>query len=111
MRGLVMLMAVWPGMALAEDWVRLTGPQITEALTARVLSYADGTTQEFKAGGQTMAGSGEGRWRVEGDRYCSVWPPSESWACYDVDRAARGLDVRFTDDAGSVTVGRYTDLQ
>jgi hypothetical protein len=25
-----------------------------------------------------------GRWSVEGDRYCSVWPPNESKACYAV---------------------------
>jgi hypothetical protein len=67
--------------------------------------------QEFKAGGVTLAGTGAGKWRIDGDRYCSAWPPSETWACYEVDREARGRDLRFTDGAGHVTVGRYIDLQ
>jgi hypothetical protein len=48
---------------------------------------------------------------VQGDLYCSVWPPSDRWDCHDVARSARGLDIRFTGDDGSVTVGRYVDLQ
>jgi hypothetical protein len=95
----------------AEDWVALTGPEITQALTSRVLGYPDGTLQDFKAGGQTIAGSAEGRWRVQGDQYCSVWPPSERWDCYGVARSVRGLDIGFTGGDGSVTVGRYVDLQ
>jgi hypothetical protein len=46
---------------------------------------------------------------VRGDRYCSVWPPSDRWTCYRVDRDR--LDIRFTDDAGNTLVGRYVDLQ
>ena len=97
--------------AAAEDWIALTGPEIVQALTARVLGYPDRTLQDFKAGGQTIAGTGEGRWRVQGDLYCSVWPPSERWDCYDVARSVRGLDICFTGGDGSVTVGRYVDLQ
>jgi hypothetical protein len=26
----------------------------------------------------------QGFWRLEGDKYCSQWPPSEHWSCYDV---------------------------
>ena len=111
MRWIAVALAVWPVGASAEDWARLAGPDIRAALTARVLGFADGTTQEFRADGTTLAGSGEGRWRVDGDRYCSAWPPAEAWACYDVEREAGGLDLRFTSDDGSVSVGRYTDLQ
>lgn len=99
------------GLAVAEEWVRLNGPGIEAALTARVLAYPDGTMQDFHAGGRTLAGRAEGRWRVDGDLYCSTWPPSESWACYEVEREARGLDIRFTGEDGAVTVGRYNDLQ
>ena len=97
--------------AVADEWVRLDGPGIEAALTARVLAYPDGTMQDFHASGRTIAGMGEGRWRVDGDLYCSAWPPSESWACYKVEREARGLDLRFTAGDGAVTVGRYNDLQ
>ena len=97
--------------AAAEDWVALSGPEITQALTARVLGYPDGTLQDFRAGGQTIAGTSEGHWRVRGDLYCAVWPPSERWSCHEVARSARGLDIRFTENDGSVTVGRYVDLR
>lgn len=97
--------------ATAEDWIALTGPEITRALTSRVLGYPDGTLQDFHAGGRTIVGSDEGRWTVTGDRYCSVWPPAEDWACYDVARRVRGLDIRFSGDDGSVRQGRYVDLQ
>ena len=97
--------------AAAEDWVALSGPEITQALTSRVLGYPDGTLQDFKAGGQTIAGQAEGRWQVQGALYCPVWPPSERRSCFDVARSARGLDIRFTGNDGSVTVGRYVDLQ
>lgn len=99
------------GRAAAEEWSRLDGPGIETALTARVLGFSDGTMQEFHAGGRTIAGLNEGQWKVDGDLYCSVWPPSETWICYDVAREARGLDIRFTGEDGAATVGRYIDLQ
>lgn len=98
--------------ACAEDWHALDGAAITAALQARVLRYEDGTTQNFFQDGRTLyeAGSGEswGKWWVEGDRYCSSWPPSDHPACYGVE--AQGLDIRFTGAGGDVTVGRYVDL-
>ncbi len=101
--------------AVAEDWRPLTGPGITAALSARVLGYDGGATQNFFADGRTLyevAGAPSwGRWRVEGDRYCSQWPPREAWVCYGVEAEAAGLDLRFVGDSGEVTTGRYQDLQ
>ncbi len=100
--------------AAGEGWTRLTGADVAAALTARTLTYDDGATQDFRADGGTTYTSGSpslGHWRVEGDRYCSQWPPSESWACYDLDRSADGLDLRFVAGDGSSSAGRYTDLQ
>ena len=101
--------------ALAEDWQPLTGDQVKSALSARVLGYEGGQTQDFHADGGTLyEGDGRsqsGQWRVEGDRFCSVWPPSDRWSCYGVEREAAGLDLRFVAKGGSVTVGRYVDLQ
>ena len=98
--------------ALAEDWRVLDGPAITAALSARVLQYENGSTQNFFEGGRTLyqAGAGEswGKWWVEGDRYCSTWPPSDVAACYGVE--AQGLEVRFTSGGGDISVGRYQDL-
>jgi hypothetical protein len=98
--------------AWAEDWRGLDTAGITKALTARVLGYEDGSTQNFFEDGRTLyrAGGGEawGKWWVEGDQYCSTWPPSDVAACYAVE--AQGLEVRFTSGSGEVSVGRYQDL-
>jgi hypothetical protein len=109
-----LVLAALASTAIADDWNPLAGDEIRHALTARVLAYPGGETQNFFADGRTLYESGHaqwGRWRVEGDRYCSVWPPSDRWDCYRVERAPRGLDLRFLGDDGSVAVGRYIDLQ
>jgi hypothetical protein len=109
MRWPVMLLLCWPAMAPAEDWQPLDGAGIATALASRVLVYEGGALQDFFADGRTLYGDQWGRWEVRGDRYCSVWPPSDRWACHDVAR--KGIDLRFTADDGSESVGRYTDLQ
>lgn len=103
------LVALWPCVAAAEGWERLDGGALRAALEGRTLVYADGTVQDFGADGQTLYGAeSRGRWRVEGDRYCSVWPPSDRWACYDVERD--GVRLRFLSEEGAETVGVYGDL-
>ncbi len=106
---LVTILGLGPAPVWAESWKRLAGGDITTALAARVLGYPDGTLQDFFADGRTLYGDSYGRWEVRGDLYCSQWPPSERWECYQVDQS--GLDLRFTDDAGATTIGRYVDLQ
>jgi hypothetical protein len=106
---LVAILGPGPAPVQADGWTRLDGEGISNALTSRVLGYPDGTLQDFFSDGRTLYSESFGRWEVRGDRYCSLWPPSERWACYVVDR--NGLDIRFTDDSGSETVGRYVDLQ
>ncbi len=89
----------------------ITGSQITEALTARVLGYAEGQTQTFFADGRTSYEGDRaewGRWQVQGDQYCSQWPPSDRWTCYGITRD--GGSVGFVSADGSVTYGRYIDL-
>ena len=101
--------------ASADEWNALTGDRIRTALSARVLGYPEGKTQNFLADGRTLSEGGGsshwGRWRVEGDRYCSVWPPSDRWSCYGIEAAAGGQDLRFVSQGGFVTTGRYIDLQ
>jgi hypothetical protein len=108
MRKLVLILTVWPAMAFGDDWKALTGSDIATALSARELVYTDGTRQNFAADGATFYGDTTGAWRVEGDQYCSIWPPSDRWACYGVE--VNGLDVRFVAADGSATQGRYDDL-
>lgn len=98
--------------AQAEDWRPLDDAGIKAALGARVLQYPDGATQNFLIDGRTLyevkTGTSWGKWWVEGGRYCSTWPSSETPSCYNV--AVRGLEIRFSGGAGDVTVGRYVDL-
>jgi hypothetical protein len=108
MRWMLAALAMVPMLAHAEDWRPLDGPGIALALAARTLAYPDGAVQDFLADGRTLQGSQWVRWEVRGDRYCSIWPPSDRWTCYAV--AQSGLDIRFTAETGAVTVGRYADL-
>ena len=92
-----------------EDWQAMDGAQIAAALTDRKVQYAQ-AWQEFKASGRTLYNADQdswGYWRVERDQYCSQWPPSDLWACYDMARA--GDRLRFMGPSGDVTEGVYAD--
>lgn len=92
------------------DWKTLTGAEIETALTDRTLDYGS-ATQVFKASGRTLysvAGRDSwGSWAVREDQYCSVWPPSDLWACYDIQ--AKPGAVRFVGAQGDITDGRYAE--
>ena len=99
--------------AAAEDWVALDGARIKSALEGRSLDYGN-ATQDFSTSGSTNYTSSRptrGQWAVRGDQYCSVWPPSDDWACYDVDLSVDGTQVRFRRGASDVTVGTYVKTQ
>lgn len=87
----------------------LTGEEIEAALIDRKLDYAN-AWQAFRASGRTLYNAGEeswGYWRVDGDQYCSLWPPSDLWTCYDLER--QGTVLRFVGAGGDITVARYAD--
>jgi len=70
--------------ALAGEERPLAGSEISALLTGQTV-IGEGTRQEFRASGHTLYSDGRdswGYWRVEGDRYCSQWPPQEGWTCY-----------------------------
>jgi hypothetical protein len=100
------------GAAAAQEGSELTGTALRDAVSGRTVAYANGATQIFEAGGRTAYDSGSfaaGRWRIEADRYCSVWPPSEIWSCYRVERTPDGRGLRFIAADGSTVEGRYID--
>jgi len=103
-----LLMALVPMSTFAQEaWTPLNGAQISEALTDRKLTYA-AAWQEFRASGRTLYNAGQdswGYWRVVGDQYCSQWPPSGLWDCYDM--AQNGDKLRFIDAQGHATDGVY----
>ncbi|MEM6373173.1 MAG: hypothetical protein AAF727_10400 [Pseudomonadota bacterium] len=114
----LMLTALLPGVALA-DWVALTGEEVAAALTGRTLVYLDrqdaartvDTTQDFRASGKTLytfkGRDSWGNWRIEGDQYCSQWPPNDLWACYGLER--QGDRLRFVGERDDITEAIYAD--
>ncbi|WP_170770446.1 hypothetical protein [Ruegeria lacuscaerulensis] len=106
MRRFALILALWPDISAATEFWPLTGNEIVSALTGQKLSYGEGVWQTFDASGATQYFSGRpssGRWAVRGDQYCSTWPPSGLWACYDVLQS--GVIIRFIDDRGGITDG------
>ncbi len=88
-------------LAGAEIEALLKGSTVDgEATKGRSLQYFDPT------GSTTYQGPGEapsaGRWRVQGDKYCSSWPPSDGWSCYAVeaDPDATPPTITFVGDSG-----------
>jgi hypothetical protein len=61
------------------------------------------TEQVFQASGATFTidvethQQSQGFWKLQGDKYCSQWPPSENWECFDV----------YGNDQGVVFVSSY----
>jgi hypothetical protein len=83
--------------AQAEERV-LTGAEISTVLADNILVGATTDVkveQIFQKAGVTLYIEGnaqsQGLWKVEGDSYCSVWPPSEHWACYTVTQDANKI--------------------
>ncbi len=91
----------------AEDWQRLDGPGVTQSLQDVELKY-DVARQIFYKSGRTLYDSGRpswGYWAVRGDQYCSQWPPSNGWDCYDLERHVGGDRFRFISETGYITEG------
>lgn len=94
----------------ADEWRVLSGADIEVALEGRKVLYTSGAWQEFKPSGRTLYNAGRdswGYWNVRDNQYCSQWPPSDLWACYDMEASAAG--VRFVGEKGDVTEGSYID--
>lgn len=78
------LLATVPSRAAEER--PLSGTEIARLLTGAEV-IGEGTRQVFYESGRTLYNDGRdswGHWRVEGDRYCSQWPPQAGWTCYDM---------------------------
>ncbi|WP_461425456.1 hypothetical protein [Gymnodinialimonas sp.] len=105
------LVALWvlclAGGAQADAWEALDGASLVAALTDRTVTYDTGATQHFYASGRTLYTHGEpswGSWRAENNQYCSNWPPSPTWDCYDVFRGGTA-GISFLDEWGNAYPG------
>lgn len=80
------------------------------ALLPTIIIYGDQTRQVFSAAGATTytfkGRDSYGAWRVDGNRYCSQWPPNTNWDCYSVTHNAEKSQLIWTDAVGNKTVNR-----
>ncbi len=99
---LVFAFALMATPSFAEE-KKLNGAEITAALTDKVLTAKTDTTQIFQKSGVTFfsesGGQSQGFWKVEGDKYCSQWPPNQAWPCYDV--LQDGSKITFVSASGT----------
>jgi len=92
---LLSIVAAAVPLAASADETKMTGAEVADALTGNTAIYEGGVIKQiFAKSGATPYWDGSrlthGSWRVTGDQYCSVWPPNNVWACYDMFRGSDG---------------------
>ena len=84
--------------------LKLSGAEIQAILSDKII-YGKDIEQIFQKSGTTFYSSGggqsQGNWKVEGDQYCSQWPPNQAWACYDMTKD--GNKIAFISKDGQRT--------
>ncbi len=97
----VLLMA---GQVHANE-IKLSGTEIMAVLNDVKLTATDSGRyifQIFQKASVTLyvvdGQQSQGFWRVEGDKYCSQWPPHDQWDCYDITQD--GKTIAFLSVAG-----------
>jgi hypothetical protein len=105
------ILAFAPANALASG--SLSGVGIAALLTDATLYGTDNgqpSEQVFQKSGVTFYsvpnGQSQGSWKIEGNKYCSAWPPNPSWVCYDVIND--GAAVTFVSPSGKRTAMSLT---
>ncbi len=115
----VLAVAVWALPAGSEAGEGpINGAEIVEVLAGKTVTGSRngrGWTQTFgKDGGTVFVLNGDqpspGRWKVSGDQYCSLWPPSPKWDCYGMtaDLAASPVPVTWVYPDGTKWPGVVT---
>ncbi|WP_343559978.1 hypothetical protein [Kiloniella sp. b19] len=115
MTALLFLLSPAPVLA-ADQETSLSGQAIQELLTGNTASNRPGDSfvhQTFEASGRTVYRQGErpteiGKWRVEGDQYCSQWPPFGGWSCYRMTSEPFGT-LKTGDTIRATFVGQSTE--
>ncbi len=80
------LLVILAGSASTTE-TALKHAEILSTLTGATVAGPDWTQTFDKGGATTYVAAGKqsvGRWDVQGDQYCSMWPPSDQWSCYAV---------------------------
>ena len=83
---------------------KLSGAGMQTILSDKVL-YGSDAEQIFQKSGVTFYSAGgnqsQGNWKIDGEKYCSQWPPNQAWACYDITKD--GNKITFISKDGSRT--------
>ena len=83
---------------------KLSGAEMQIILSDKIL-YGKDAEQIFLKSGVTFYASGggqsQGNWKIESEKYCSQWPPNQSWACYDITQD--GNRITFISKDGNRT--------
>ena len=95
---------------------KLTGAEIETVLSGNTVTGVGDRGawgQFFDKNGDTRYVRGSeapsvGAWKVQGDQYCSQWPPAAGWACYDVtaDLAATPPTLTWIGESGTKYPGK-----
>ena len=105
---LVIIIIVLCMSLVSSAWAErlLSGSEVSLLLSDGTLTAnRDGKTikQIFQKGGMTLyienGAQSQGLWKIEGDKYCSQWPPNETWSCYAMSRD--GSTVIFSSANGT----------
>jgi len=104
---LIIFISIYPLLTNAGQWVQLDGEAIQSVLTDKEVIYEGerSISQAFHASGKTTyvdARPSFGNWKVSMTQYCSQWPPSREWTCYDVYRDKEINKIRFIAQSGQV---------
>jgi hypothetical protein len=96
MRALLLaLVSILASAAFASE--KMKGSEIEALLNGKTAWYlpltAASARQYFNKNGETPYVDSKGtktfgEWLVRGDQYCSVWPPSDHYVCYGIEKGA-----------------------
>lgn len=105
----VAVMATLAGEAVAQGWEPVFEDQaIFDAFADRTVTFDAYTFQTFGAAGETRfltERAADGLWMARDGQYCSQWPPSERWECYDIQ--LREAQVKFIGPNRTESIGTF----
>jgi len=109
---LLLVATVTPALAAERALSAAETQKLLAGNTVLGTGESGATRQYFDPNGDTLfiAADGapsDGRWRMEGDQYCSTWPPAQHWSCYAVqgDPDATPQTIRWIDREGFASPG------
>ena len=96
------------------DERKLTGKEVSDLLP-KIIANGQNYSQTFTKNGLTTyvydGRPSEGRWMVQGDQYCSTWPPNNIVECYDVTADTEQQTITWIGPKNSISKATYKILE